>query len=113
MPIKAYNLVGLVERYHVLLRRAFEIISSELLENNITKEIRLLIATKAVNDTVGYNSIIPILLLFSIIPRITLANMLLLSTIKRGKAINTAISKVVKLKATRNLIDALYMRNRP
>ena len=105
--------MGLVERYHVPLRRVFEIISSELLENNIVKEIRLSIATKAVNDTVGYNGVIPILLLFGIIPQITLADTPLLSTIERGKAINIAMSKVAKLKATRNLIDTLRMRNRP
>jgi hypothetical protein len=62
---------------------------------------------KVVNNIVSYNNIILTLLLFSIIPRIILTDALLLLTIKRGKAINIAIAKVIKLKATRNLIDAL------
>jgi len=30
MPIEAYNSIGLVERYHVPLRRTYDIISKEL-----------------------------------------------------------------------------------
>ena len=48
-----------------------------------------------------------------IIPRITSADAPSLSTIECSKAINAAISEVAKLKATRNLTDALRMRNGP
>ena len=39
VPIKAYNNIGKVERYYILLRRAYKIISSEL--EDASKEIIL------------------------------------------------------------------------
>jgi hypothetical protein len=39
--VKAHNSVGLVERYHALLRRAYEILKEELKDEHIDKEIVL------------------------------------------------------------------------
>ncbi len=38
-PTEAHNSIGLVERYHVLLRRAFDIIAKEMPQ--LEKEVRL------------------------------------------------------------------------
>ena len=39
MPVKAYNLISLIERYYVPLKRTYNIITIELLD--IRKEERL------------------------------------------------------------------------
>ena len=77
--VEAHNSVGLVKRYYAPLRRAYEIIQDELKDEYINKEMILQIAIKAVNDIVGPNGIIPILLVFSAYPRITKIALLLLS----------------------------------
>jgi hypothetical protein len=41
VPVEAYNSVGLVERYHTLLRRAYEILKKELKDKHINKKMIL------------------------------------------------------------------------
>jgi hypothetical protein len=41
VPVKAYNSVGLVERYHALLRRVYKIIKKELKNEHINKKMIL------------------------------------------------------------------------
>ena len=66
MPTEAHNSIGLVKRYHVPLRRAFDIVSKELPQ--LGKEERLQMAVKAVNDTAGPNGLTPTLLVFGAYP---------------------------------------------
>jgi len=66
VPIKTYNSVRKIERYHVPLRYVYKIISLEL--KGVSKELILQIAVKAVNDSAGPNGLIPILLVFSAYP---------------------------------------------
>jgi hypothetical protein len=39
--VKAYNSVGLIKRYHVLLRQAYKILKKKLKDKHINKEIVL------------------------------------------------------------------------
>ncbi|EKD20888.1 polyprotein [Drepanopeziza brunnea f. sp. 'multigermtubi' MB_m1] len=55
MLVEAYHSVGLVERYYVLVRRAFEIVIKEL--PKALREDRLQMAIKAINDTAGLNGL--------------------------------------------------------
>jgi hypothetical protein len=41
VPVKAYNSVELIKRYHTLLRRAYKILKAELKDKHINKEIIL------------------------------------------------------------------------
>ena len=66
VPIKAYNSVGKVERYHALLRRVYKIISLEL--EDASKELTLQIAVKAINDSAGLDGLVPTLLVFGAYP---------------------------------------------
>ena len=113
VPVKAANSIGLVERYHTPLRRAYSIITAKLENQSIGKEIRLQMAIKAVNDTAGYNGIIPTLLVFGTFPRITNDDAPTLSTTERAKAITIAMAEVAKLHAKRQVNDALHQRNGP
>ena len=69
MPTEAHNSIGLVERYHVPLRRAFDIITKEMPQ--LEKEARLQMAVKAVNDTAGPDGLMPTLLIFGAFPQLS------------------------------------------
>jgi hypothetical protein len=58
MPVKAYNNIGKVERYYVLLRRAYKIIHNKF-QNNTSIKLALQITIKAVKDSVSPGGIIP------------------------------------------------------
>jgi hypothetical protein len=60
MPIKVYHSVSKIERYYMLLRRAYNILIEELLD--IDKNILLQIVIKTINDTASLNGLIQILL---------------------------------------------------
>ena len=60
--IKAHNLVKIVKCYYGPLHRIYYIITAELLD--ISKDIALQMAFKAINNFTGPNSLIPTLLVF-------------------------------------------------
>jgi len=66
VPIKAYNNIRKVERYHALLRCIYKIISLEL--KDASKELTLQIAVKAINDSASPDGLVPTLLVFSAYP---------------------------------------------
>ena len=68
MPVKAHNLVGIVERYYGPLCRIYYIIITEL--PDISKDMALQMAFKAINDSAGPNGLISTLLVFKAYPRI-------------------------------------------
>ena len=66
VPIKAYNSIGKVEWYYILLHYIYKIISLEL--KGVSEELILQMAVKAVNNSASLNRLIPILLVFSTYP---------------------------------------------
>ena len=66
VPVEAYNLIGIIERYYSPLRRIYHIITSEIL--GINKDIALQMAFKAINDSAGLDGLIPMLLVFRAYP---------------------------------------------
>ena len=68
VPVEAHWSVGLVERAHPVLWRAYQIIREES-SNSISKDIALQMAVKAINDTAGPGGLIPTLLVFGAYPR--------------------------------------------
>jgi hypothetical protein len=111
--VEAYNSVGLVERYHALLRRAYEIIKKELKNEHINKEMILQMAVKAVNDLARPDGIVLTLLVFGSYPRITEMDLPSPIIAKRAEAIRAATKEVRRLHVKRQVSDALAMRNGP
>jgi hypothetical protein len=68
--------MGIVERYYGLIRRAYSIIIAKIL--NISKDIALQIAFKAINNTARPNRLVLTLLVYSIYSQITKHDPLLL-----------------------------------
>ena len=66
-PIESPSTMSHVERYHAPLRAAYLKIRESL--SRTTKEERLQLAVKAVNDTVGPEGLCPTLLVFGTLPR--------------------------------------------
>jgi hypothetical protein len=73
--------------------------------------MKLQIVMKTINDLVGPDSIILILLVFGAYLRITNNSLLLFITIKRAKTIRKASNKIRKFYAKRHIDDVLRIRN--
>jgi hypothetical protein len=67
VPVKAHNSIGIIERYHGLIRRAYQIIVSEIPE--LDKDIALQMAFKAINNSAGLDGLVLMLLVFGAYPR--------------------------------------------
>ena len=63
---------------------------------------------KAVNDTAGYNGLVPTLLIFGTYPRIINDDAPSLSTIERAKIIKITMNEVAKIHARRQTNDVLH-----
>lgn len=114
-PVESAQTMSIVERYHKPLRRAFEIIKEEINADNteFSKAMVLQMAVKAVNDTAGYDGIVPTLLVFGALPRLTEMDPPAPSVVKRAAAIKKAMEEVSKLRAKRQVAGALRTRNGP
>jgi hypothetical protein len=75
--------------------------------------MKLQIVIKTINDLVGLDNIISILLVFGAYLRITNNSLLLLITIKRTETIRKTSNKIRKFYAKRHINDALRIRNSP
>jgi hypothetical protein len=113
VPVEAYNSVGKVERYYNPLRRAYKIICNKLRDTKTNAKMSLQIAVKTVNDSVGPNDIIPILLVFGAYPRITNNSVLSLITTKRAKTIRKASNEIRQYYTKRHVKDIFRIRNGP
>ena len=99
VPVKAYNSVKMVERYHGPLRRIYHIIIAELLD--IGKDIALQMAFKAINDSTGPNGFIFTLLVFGAYPHIVESNTPNSTVVKQAAALKKAMEEIKKLRAER------------
>ena len=70
-------------------------------------------AFKAINDTAGLNGLVLILLVYGAYPRITEHDPPSPSVAQRALAIKKAMAEVQKLRAKRQVNDALNTRNGP
>jgi hypothetical protein len=111
VPVEAHNSVGMVERYHGPLRRIYHIITAEL--PDISKDMALQMAFKAINDSAGPDGLIPTLLVFGAYPRMVESDAPNPTVAQRAAALKKAMEEVKKLRAERQVADALNMRNGP
>jgi hypothetical protein len=92
--VETYYLVGKIKRYYGSLQQAYKIISKELRGINTSNKIKLQIVIKTINDLVGPDNIISILLVFGAYLRITNNSLLSLIIIKRTKTIRKTNNKI-------------------
>ena len=111
VPVEAHHSIGIVERYHGPLRRIFRIIADEI--PDLSKEMALQMAFKAINDTAGPDGLIPTLLVYGAYPRITEYDPPSPTTTQRAMAIRKAMAELQKIKAKQQVANALNQRNGP
>jgi hypothetical protein len=112
VPVEAHWSVGLVERAHATLRRAYQIIKEEL-GDSASKELSLQMAVKAVNDSTGPDGLVPTLLVFGAFPRMIELDPPAPTISQRATAIRKAMQEVVKIRAKMQVNNALNTRNGP
>jgi hypothetical protein len=103
--------MSIVERYHKPLWRAYQVIKDEI--EGIDKVTVLQMAVKAINDTAGYDGIVPTLLVFGAFPRMTHIDPSVPSIAQRATVIKKAMAEVTKLRTQRQVTDALRTWNGP
>jgi hypothetical protein len=111
VPVESHNSIGMVERYHGPIRRAYQIIVTEL--PGIDKHMALQMAFKAINDTAGPEGLVPTLLVFGAYPRMVESDPPSPTVTQRASALKKAMVEIQKLRAERQVTDALRMRNGP
>jgi hypothetical protein len=109
--VEAYNSIGIAERYHGPIRRVYQIIVVEI--RDIDKDMALQMAFKAINDSAGPDGLILTLLVFGAYPRMTKFDAPSLTTIQRVTAIKKAMAEIQKMRAKRQVADALNTHNGP
>jgi hypothetical protein len=111
VPVEAHNSIGMVERYHGPLRRVYRIISVEL--PDLSKDMALQMAFKAINDSAGPGGLVSTLLVFGAYPRLVESDAPNPTVAQRTVALKKAMDEIKKLRAKRQIADALNMRNGP
>ena len=116
VPVEAHNSIGKVERYHGMIRRAYEVISADLAgvpSTAATSDNILQMAVKAVNDTAGPNGLILTPLVFGTYPRLAKTSPPSLSIAARATAVRKAMTEVRRIHARRQINGTLATRNGP
>jgi hypothetical protein len=110
MLVEAHWSINVVKRYHAELRRAYQMIF-ENLESTINKKIILQMIVKAINDTIDFDELMFILLIFEAYSRMHIMNLSISSIIQRAMIIEKAMIEIRKFRAERQMIDVLNIRN--
>jgi hypothetical protein len=111
VPVEAHNSIGIVERYHGPIRRAYLIITTEI--QGIDKDMALQMAFKAINDTAGPDGLVPTLLVYGALPRMVEYDAPSPTVAQRSAALKKAMTEIQKLRAKRQVNNALNTRNGP
>ena len=111
VPVEAHWSIRLVERAYLILRCIYQIITKEC--PDITKDIGLQIAVKAINDIAGPSGLVPTLLVFRAYPQITDLDPPTPSITQRAAAIYKAMEEVIKIRTQIQVKEALGQRNGP
>jgi hypothetical protein len=110
MLVEIHWSIDVVKKYHIELRRAYQMIF-ENLESTISKEIILQMIVKAINDTVDSDDLMLILLIFETYSCMHVMNFSTSSIIQRIMIIEKTIIEIRKFRAERQIVDALNIRN--
>jgi hypothetical protein len=68
-PVESHSTLGIVERVHAPIRCVYQKLSAGV-DGKAPKELRLALATKAVNDTIGIHGLVPTMLVYGSFPSI-------------------------------------------
>ena len=113
VPVKAHWSIGIVERFHPVLRRAYKVIMKNLAEMKISKKLRLQMTIKTVHDIASSNGLVSTLLVFGAYSRMHHLDPFAPNIIQRAAAISKAMSEMRKIMAKKQIRDVLNTKNDP
>ena len=109
--VEAHHSIDQMKRYHGPFRRIYIIIATEILD--IDSELALQMAFKAINDSVESNGLMLTLLMFDVYLRMTESDASSSTITQRATAMKKAMKEIKKLNDSRQINDALNMKNGP
>jgi hypothetical protein len=109
VSVEAHHSIEMMKRYHESLRRAYSIISAEISE--IDSELALQMTFKTINDSIELNDLISILLVFNVYFRMIEMNVSSSIITQRAIVMKKTMNEVRKMHATRQINDALNIKN--
>jgi hypothetical protein len=109
VSIETHHSIEMMKRYHESLRRTYSIISTEISE--IDSELILQMTFKVINDSIELNDLISTLLVFDVYFRMIEMNASSSTIIQRAIAMKKTMNEMRKLHATRQINDALNIKN--
>jgi hypothetical protein len=107
--VETHHSIEMMKRYHDPLRRVYAIITAEI--SNIDLEIALQMTFKVINDSIEFDELVLILLVFEVYFRMIEMNASSLTITQRAIAMKKIMNEVRKFNATRQVNDALNTRN--
>jgi hypothetical protein len=96
VSIETHCLIDIIKRYHVKLRKAYQMIF-ENLETDISKKIILQMIVKAINDTIDLDELMFTLLIFNVYSRMHVMNSSTSSINQRTMTIKKAMIGIKKI----------------
>ena len=113
VPVEAHWSIEIVERFHSVLKRAYKVIMKDLTsaDAKVSKEIRLQMIIKAVNDIAGANGLVPTLLVFGAYSRMHHLDSSASNIVQRAVVINKVMGEVKKMMTKKQIRDALNFKN--
>jgi thiol-disulfide isomerase/thioredoxin len=115
ISMKTHWSIDVMKRYHVELRRTYQMINDDLttesINETINKEVMLQMIVKAINDTIESDELMLILLVFETYSRMHVMNSSTSSIIQRVMIIEKAMIEIRKFRVERQIIDVLNIRN--
>lgn len=110
-PVETHYSINMVEHYHRPLQRVYSIIITKI--PGIEADLVLQMFFKAINNSIGSNKLVPILLVFDAYFRITKLDVLSLSIIQHAMALQKVIGDVQRCTTFRQVNNALNTQNGP
>ena len=118
MPVEVHWSIKIVEKYHLIFRRAYLMIMKNLIvtgtgmiSTNIIKKMRFQMIVKAVNNTADNNDLILTLLMFGAYPRMQEFDFSFLIITQRVDAIKKTMKEMRIAKTQKQINDALNIWN--
>jgi hypothetical protein len=109
MSIETHHLIEMMKRYHDSLRRIYSIIAIEI--SDIDLEITLQMTFKALNESIEFDDLIFILLIFDVYLRMIEMNVSSFTITQRAIAMKKIMKEMRKFNAIRQMNDALNTQN--
>jgi hypothetical protein len=108
--MKTHWSINVVKRYHAELRRAYQMINDDF-AIEVSREIMLQMIVKAINDTIDFDDLMFILLMFETYFRMHVINFSTSSIIQRIMIIEKEMIEIRKFRVERQIINALNIWN--